>query len=179
MKKWMYLIFPGAMLGIFLVFFFSHQKEAEEREHARMVKVEEEARKKEAEKKAAEEKLRQEAMQKQQEREREEAEKERARREKQAALDKEVTDAIATNQALGEAAQKKINAAELELSQLHKDKDRLSRETFTLWQQVESLKVDRQTAEMREQRLTEMIARKASESAMAQLPPPPPIAPTR
>jgi len=178
MKKWMYLIFPGAMLGIFLVFFFSHQKQAEEREHARMVKLEEETRQKEAEKKAAEEKLREEAMQKQQEREREEAEKERSRREKQAAADKEVTDAIAAAQTRAEDAQKKINAAELELNQLHKDKDRLSRETFTLWQQVESLKVDRQNAEMREQRLTEMIARKASESAMAQMPPPPPM-PTR
>jgi hypothetical protein len=144
-----------------------------------MVKLQEETAKKEAEKKAAEEKLRQEALQKQQEREREEAEKERVRREKQAAADKDVTDAIAAAQARAEEAQKKINAAELELNQLHKDKDRLSQETFTLLQQVEALKVDRQTAEMQEQRLTEMIARKASESAMAQLPPPPPTAPTR
>jgi hypothetical protein len=178
MKKWMYLIFPGAMLGIFLVFFFSHKEEAERREHDRMVQLEEATAKKEAEKKAAEEKLRQEAMQKQQEREREEAEKERTRREKIAAQDKEVADAIAENQGRADAAQKKINAAELELSQLHKDKDRLSQETFNLLRQVEALKIDRQTAEMREQRLTEMIARKASESAMAQLPPLPP-APTR
>ena len=36
MKKWMYLIFPGAMLGLFLVFFLSHTKEAEAREQTRL-----------------------------------------------------------------------------------------------------------------------------------------------
>eukprot|EP01035_Chromulina_nebulosa_P042524 gene42524-57572_t len=59
MKKWMYLIFPGAMLGIFLVFFLSHQKESDAREKARAEAVakkeaEDKAKKAEAERKAQE-----------------------------------------------------------------------------------------------------------------------------
>jgi len=32
MKKWMYIIFPGSMLALFLVFYFSAEKKSAERE---------------------------------------------------------------------------------------------------------------------------------------------------
>ncbi|HEX3730262.1 MAG TPA: hypothetical protein VHV47_10695, partial [Opitutaceae bacterium] len=39
MKKWMYLIFPGAMLAIFLALYFPDQKASEAKEAQRQVEI--------------------------------------------------------------------------------------------------------------------------------------------
>jgi preprotein translocase subunit SecF len=174
MKKWMYLIFPGAFLGLFLIFFFSHKKESDEKERVRL----EVAAKKKADdadaKSKAEEKAKVAAAQRQAEREKEEADKDRVRREKQEKIDRDIRDD--TNKALAEADahQKEINALELELSRLHKSKDAVTREAFDLQKAVELEHIKKRNAELEIQRFTEMIARRAAQSSMAQMPPPPP-----
>ena len=90
MKKWMYLIFPGTMLGIFLVFFLSHQKEAEVREKARSEAVAKKNAEDKKKKQDAERKAQEDAKKRQVEREAEDAAKEAAKLAKQAAADKEV-----------------------------------------------------------------------------------------
>ena len=61
----------------------------------------------------------------------------------------------------------------LQLDQLRKQRDQLSRETFDIAKQVELARVARRNAEMDEQRWIEMIANRAASSQMAQIPPPP------
>jgi hypothetical protein len=179
MKKWMYLIFPGAFLGLFLIFFFAHKKESDAKEAVRL----EVAAKKKADdaaaKAKAEEKAKAAAAQRQAEREKEEADKEKARREKQEKYDKEIRDD--TNKALAEADahQKEINALELEVTRLHKQKDAITREAFDLQKAVELEHVKKRNAELEIQRFTEMIARRAAQSSMAQMPPPPPPPPAK
>lgn len=176
MKKWMYVIFPGIMLALFLVVYTSHVKEAEERERARIANVdrmrkEEEEKKKEAEKLAAED-----AQKRAREREAEDRKKEEERRKKKEAIDKEIADD--TNKYRTEADNSAHDASqlEIELDRLHKEKDQLGREDFDLAKKVELARVAKRNAELQQQHLTQMIAQRADQSAMASMPPPPPPA---
>jgi hypothetical protein len=179
MKKWMYLIFPGAMLALFLVFYVSHMKTAEENERVRTEVAAKKKADEEKKKKEAEDRAREDAAKKQAEREAEEKKKEDERRAKQMAADKEIRDG--TNAALAEADKysKEANALQIELDRLQKEKDRLGREAFDLAKQVEAAKVDRRNAELESQRMIEMISRRASESSLVRMPAPPAPAPAR
>jgi hypothetical protein len=174
MKKWIYLIIPGTMLAVFLVFYFAHEKERTERETSRKAvmaqKLAEEARIK-AE---TEEQARKDAARKHAEREAEEKRKEDERQAKQAAADKQIRDE--TNAARAEADNFSKQAQELQaqLEQLRKDKDRMSREAFDLAKEVELAKVARRNAELEAQRMVEMIARRAADSALTRPPMVPP-----
>jgi hypothetical protein len=170
MKKWMYVIFPGIMLGLFLVLYTSHVKEAEEREQARIAKVEADRKAEEAKKKKAEEIAAEDARKRQIEREAEDQKKEEDRRRKQAIADKEVRDKTNDYRSKADASQKQVNQLEIELDRLHKDKEKASREDFDLAKQVELARVAKQNAELQEQHLMQMIANKADASAMAQAP---------
>lgn len=178
MKKWMYLIFPGIMLAAFLVFYMSHKKEAEQKEIAMKAKAETERIEAEKKKKEAEQKAREDARKRQEEREAEERKKEEEKAAKQAKDDKMVRDQIAEYTAKADAAQKQVNALEIELDRLRKEKDRVSRETFDLAKQVELTRIARRNAELEIQRMNEMIVRRASESSLVR-PPPVPPAPAR
>ena len=177
MKKWMYLVFPGAMLGIFLVFFLSHSKEAEAREKVRLEvqakKLAEEA----AKKKAEEDRARADAEKRSAERAAEDAKKEAEKIAKQATIDREIKEA--TDKALAEAAtsQKTIDGLEAELERLHKQKDQLSRDGFDIAKQVEAAKVAKRTAELEIQRTVDLVARRAQDSYLTRMPPPPPPPP--
>eukprot|EP01031_Cornospumella_fuschlensis_P014210 gene14210-17369_t len=116
MKKWMYLIFPGAMLGIFLVFFLSHQKESDERDKARAAIVAKKEAEDKAKKQEAERKAQEDAKKRQAEREAEEAAKVAAKLAKQAAADKEVADDTKKATDAGEASAKQIAKLEAELA---------------------------------------------------------------
>jgi hypothetical protein len=177
MKKWIYLAFPGVMLALFLVVWFAHEKDADARDKQRL---EAKAKKLEDEKQAkaaAEKKAREEAAQRQKEREEEDRKKEDERRAKQAKADKEVKDAYDAAVAEGDRYQKELNNLEVELDRLHKAKDLASRQAFDLAKQVELARVAKRNAELEEQRMTDMIARRAAESTMAAMPPPPPPPP--
>lgn len=174
MKKWMYLIFPGAMLGLFLVFFLSHTKEAEERERVRIEALNKKIAEDAAKKKADEDRARADAEKRAAERAAEDAKKEAEKIAKQAAIDKDIKDA--TDKALAEAtaSQKSIDQLEAELARLHKQKDQLTRDNFDMAKQVEAAKIAKRTAELEIQRTVDLVARRAQESYLLRLPPPPP-----
>src|SRR6266498_1967331 len=115
MKKWMYLIFPGIMLAGFLVFYLSHKKAAEENERVAITRAATERAQADEKKKVAEAKAREDARKRQEEREAEERKKEEEKAAKQAKDDKMVRDQIAEYTAKAEAAQKQVNALEIEL----------------------------------------------------------------
>ena len=79
MKKWMFVIFPGAMLAIFLVFYLSHAKEMDEREAARAAKVAHDQQEADAKKKRDEEAAHQDAVKRAEQHAKDEADKVRTR----------------------------------------------------------------------------------------------------
>jgi ABC-type Na+ efflux pump permease subunit len=179
MKKWMYLIFPTVMLAGFLVIYFSHKEKAEAKERAHIAQVAKEKADAEEKKKVAETKAREDAKKRQDERDAEEKKKEAEKVAKQAADDKKVRDQTTEYTAKADAAQKQVNALEIELDRLRKEKDKTSREAFDLAKQVELARIARRNAELEIQRMTEMVTRRASESSLTRPPvlPPAPAAP--
>ncbi len=182
MKKWMFIIFPGAMLAIFLTFFLSHKKEMEANQAAVAATAARQQQEADAKKKADEEKAHVDAVKRAEAHAKEEADKAAKKAADVAAKDKEVQDA--TNKALadGDKAAQESRRLEMELENIRKAKDQLSREAFDAAQQVELAKVARRDAELEEQRTIEMIANRADNSLMARPPaavvpllaPPPP-----
>ena len=177
MKKWMYLIFPGVMLGIFLVFFLSHQKESDARDKARAEIVAKKEADEKAKKVEAERKAQEDGKKRLAEREAEEAAKTAAKLAKQAAADKEVSDDTKKATDAGDASQKQITKFESDLASIRAAKDKASRESFELAKQVELAKVAKRNAEFEIQRTTEMVSRRASDSSLTRMPPPPPLPP--
>src|SRR5258708_1207494 len=141
MKKWMYLIFPGIMLAIFLMVFLSHSKEAEAREATRLKVVADKMTADAAKKKADEDRARADAQKRADERAPEEAKKEADKIAKQAAIDKDIKDATDKANAEAASSQKTIDAHEAELEALHKHKNQLTSENFESAKQVELAKV--------------------------------------
>lgn len=174
MKKWMYLVFPGTMLAIFLVFFLSHTKEAEEREKVRLDVLAKKIAADAAQKKADEDRARADAEKRASERAAEDAKKEADRIAKQAAIDKDIKDATDKANAEGDSYQKSIDRLEAELNQLNSQRDQLTRGNFDFEKQVELSKVARRTAELEIQRTVALFERRAQDSYLLRLPPPPP-----
>lgn len=176
MKKWLYFILPIVLTGVFLIFFFKHQKETVAREHTRGQEMAQKTATEKAGKDAAEAKAKESARIAQQERERENGERDAARKAQQDAVDKEIGDK--TNASLAEiaTATKRAKDLEAEIARLISDRERVTRESFDLAKQVEIAMVAKRNAELEEQRLTEMIARRATDSSMTKIAPPPPPA---
>lgn len=170
MKKWMYLIAPAIMMAGFIVVYFSYVEKAHAKEAALKAKVVQEKKMAEEKKKVAEAKAREDAKKRQDERDAEEKKKEKEKLDKQAADDKKVADATKEFMAKADAGAKEAGQLEIELDRLRKEKDRLSRETFDLAKQVELARIARRNAELEIQRMTEMIAKRASDSAMTRAP---------
>lgn len=179
MKKWMYVIFPGSMLALFLVFFLSHEKDMKARAEQQAKTVAAQLAEAADKKKIAEDKAREDAKKRAEERAKEDADKAAAKLAKQAAEDKKVQDAMDAALAEGAKSQQEIAKLEVELDRLHKDKARLSNEAFALAKEVELAKVNRRTAEMGQQRTVEMIATRAGNGVLARLPPPPALPPAK
>jgi ABC-type Na+ efflux pump permease subunit len=170
MKKWMYLIFPSIMLAGFMVIYFSHAKEAQEKEARHVAQVAKERAEAEEKKKAAEAKAREDAKKRQEERDAEEKKKEDEKLAKQAADDKKVHDATLEYIAKGNAAAAEVAKLEAELDRLRKLKDKTTRESFDLAKQVELARIARRNAELEIQRMTEMVVRRASDSSLTRPP---------
>jgi ABC-type Na+ efflux pump permease subunit len=177
MKKWLYLVLPLVMAGVFMVFYVKHEKEREVRIATNKAKVEAATAKEKAVKDAAEAKAKESAKIAQDERDRENAAREAARKAQQDAVDRGIKEK--TDAALAEidAATKKSKALQDEIERLVADRERIRQEGFELAKQVELASVERRNAEMEEQRLTEMIVRRTAESHLSRLPPPPPPPP--
>jgi len=177
MKKWMYLIFPGAGLALFLVFFLSHTKEAEAREAVRIEALNKKLADEAAKKKQDEALARKDAEERAAKRAAEDAQKEADKLAKLAAQDKEVKDLTYKAMADQAAAQKDIDRLEAELAALHKQKDQANRDTFDLAKAVELAKVAKRNAELEIQREVDMVAKRTAEGFLTRMPPPPPPPP--
>ena len=179
MKKWMYLIFPGIGLGLFLVLYFAEVKKMEEKERVRAEEVSREKKADEERKAKLQQEANESAAKKAQERADELAKKEADKAAKWKAEGDKIQEE--TNKANAEAAAstKKIAELESQLTALHNQRDQANREYLDLIKAVELTKVDRRNAELEIQRMTKMIADKASDSSMARPPAPPAVVPAR
>jgi hypothetical protein len=174
MKKWTYLISVGSMLAVFLFFYLSHMKELEIRDKQRAAELAVQ-QKEEADRKAAiEAKAREDAERRAAERAAAEAKKEADRLAKWEAENKRIQDATNEANAKGDAFAKEISQLDVQLNGLRAEKERLNREAFEFSKQVEQARIAKRNAELEIQRMTDMIAKKAAESSLTRMPPPPP-----
>jgi hypothetical protein len=167
------------MSGVFLVFYFQHEEEREVRAAVRAQENAQKAAAEKAVKDAAEATAKESARIAQEERDRENAAREAARKAQQDAVDKEIKDKTDASLAEIEAATNRVKQLSSDIERMILDRERITREAFDLAKQVEIAMVAKRNAEMEEQRLTEMIARRATNSALTALPPPPPPPPTK
>jgi hypothetical protein len=174
MKKWMYLIFPTLLLGVFLFFYNQDLARVHEKERITAEKIAQEKAEAEAKKKAAEEQARVSA---------EKRSKEQADADAKVLADKEaryqanykkLQDEITKNSTEADRFSKEAAALEIELDALHQKKEEVNKADFDLLKKVELERVAQQNADMEIQRKVEMISRLAAESALTAMPPPPP-----
>jgi hypothetical protein len=174
MKKWLFVISPGCMLAVFLVFYFANRKEEDAREQAHQEQLAKQKADSDEKKRIAEAKAHEDAERRNQERIAEEA---RVAKEKQDKYDTEMArikaDTDASN-AKAERYSKQASDLAIELDNLYKEKESLTRENFEFLKKVQLAEVNRQDAEMDIQRMVEMISDRADKSSMTVMPPPPP-----
>jgi hypothetical protein len=173
MKKWMYLIFPTVMLGAFMFLYIAESKEAEIKEKAKAAEIAKVKAQEAEKKKIAEEKARLDSAKRAAERAAEDAKREADKIAKREAEAKRIQDETDKYLADSTAQSKKIADLEVQVEAARKSKDQASRESFELLKQVERAKVERRNAEIEIARLTEMLARRASDSSMTRMPTPP------
>jgi hypothetical protein len=173
MKKWFYVLFPTLLLGIFLIFYLSSRsetlaREATLREETAKAKVEADQKKAAAEATAQADAERRNIQ--------------RASDEAKAAKDKEdkynaemahIKAETDRASASAEKFAKDVSDLTIELDNLHKQKDTLTRESFELSKKIELAEVTRRNAELEIQRYDEMIANRADQSVLTKMPPAP------
>jgi len=125
---------------------------------------------------ALEAKARADADERTRKREEETAKKEADRRAKWDAQGQEIADATKKYTAQAEASAKQVADLEAQLVALRKQKETSGRESFELLKKVELARIDKRNAELEIQRIHAMVAKRATESSAAQLPPPPAVA---
>lgn len=174
MKKWLYVLGPGIMLAVFLFFYFASRAETEAREKAEKVEAARQKAEADEKKHVAEQKAREDAERRNAERAAEEAKTAQDKLEKYQTDMRRIQDDTDKSNALEETEAKQVSELTIELDTLHKQKDALSREGFDLQKKVELAQVARENAELDIQRMVQVIANRADESAMAKMPPAPP-----
>jgi len=155
MKKWMYVIFPSVMLGVFLFFYFAEAKQAEIREKQRAAELAKQKAEDAEKKRVAEEKARLDSAKRQAERAAEDAKREADKLAKWQAEGKRIQDDTDKSIADADRFSKQVSELEIQLDAAKKAKDKASRESFDLLKLVERSKVERRNAEVEIQRLTE------------------------
>ena len=172
MKKWIYFIVPAIGLIAFLFIYFSHVEEAKKLDAKHKTELAKQADEDAAKKKDLEDRARADADRLAAERAAKEAKVLADRNAEQAAEDKKVQDATDKALAEGDKSTKEIASRETELAALRAAKDKANREFLELSKQLELARIARRTAELEVQRMTDMIARKATDAAMAKYVPP-------
>jgi len=173
MKKWMYLIFPTGMLGVFLVFYLSSKKQWDEAEATKATQVRMAKEADDAKKAAAESAARIAAKKRAVDQKAEDDARDKARQDKWDAESRAIEAVTAKSNAEAAALNKEAADLELEADTLRKKKEALNREDFDLLKQVELARTRQRDSELDIQRTVTMIADRASQSAMAQMPPAP------
>jgi len=176
MKKWMFVIFPGILLAVFLAFYFPNRAETE----ATLAKQAADAQHKkevdDAAKAAAQEQARISAKQRADDQAKEDAAREQAATDKWNATSREIQKTTDEANAKADASSKEASALEIELDSLQKKKEQDNRDDFDLLKQVELARVSQRAAEADIQRLVQMIGNEADNSFLTRMPPPPPPA---
>ena len=167
MKKWLYFIAPIAAVGLFLFFYFSHVEGAKKAALEKKARIEA-ADKLELERKAAlEARARADATKKAEDRAIEEAKKENDRITKWNDQGKKIQDETDESVKTASEHTAKIGALEKELASLRKQKEQGNRNYLEATRELELTRIARRNAELEIQRLTELMIRKADESALA------------
>jgi hypothetical protein len=174
MKKF-YLLVPLVLTALFVVYYLNFTRtyaetEAERAAEKQRISDEELSRKQEAERVAKADADRRSA-----ERAAEEARKESEKRKKWEDAGREIADTAAKYNADADKYAKESAQLEMRLLELRGQKEKAAREAFDLAKRVELARIAKRNAELEIQRMTEMVARRAAESAMAQVvaaPPP-------
>lgn len=165
-----YLFVPIILLAVFGFFYWQYMQTAEEKEKEHLALVAKEKADADAKKRDAEDKARKDADRRTAERDAEERRKADEKRAKYDADIQKVRDEIAKYTAQANDSAKLSAKLDQELASLRGAKEKANREAFELNKQVERAHVDKRSAEFEIQRLTDMIARKASDSLMPRTP---------
>jgi len=175
MKKWMYVIFPGLGLALFLAAYFPAKARYEAGEADRAAKVAAAKAADEAHRKDLEEKAHEDSVRRAAENAKEEADREAARIAKRKQDDADIQrDTDAANADVAKYTQQR-DALQKELDELHQRKEQLTREDFDMLKQVELARVAQSNADIEIQRMVEMIATRAGGSSLTvEIMPPPP-----
>lgn len=174
MKKWLFVISPASMLAVFLLFYYADRAKSEAREQAHQVELAKQKADADEKKRIAEAKAKEDAQRRNDERIADQA---RVAKEKQDKYDAEmarITANTVRSNATAEKFAREISDLSIQLDDLHKRKDALTRETFDLAKKVQQAAVERHNADMDIQRMVDMISTRADQSSMAKMPPPPP-----
>jgi hypothetical protein len=176
MKKWMYLIFPSLLLVVFLSFYFMDAKRVAERDRVHALEVQRRDAEEAQKQKDLKERAEADAKKRADERAADLAKKEADKLARWNKAGKDIQDAMDKSTGESNLHSIKIAALEKELESLRTLREKTNQEYLDLLKKVELAKIDRRSAELEIQRMTEMIARRASESSMAKpvLPPPAP-----
>jgi uncharacterized coiled-coil DUF342 family protein len=174
MKKWFYVIFPVVCLAIFMVFYLSSKKESDARDAAHRAEVAREKAEADEKKLVAEKKAQDDAERRNVERAAEEAKTAKDKADKYNAEMARIKADTDKSNATADMYAKQVSELTIELENLHKQKDALTRESFEMDKKIEAEAVARRNAELELQRYTEMISDRADQSLMAKMPPPPP-----
>jgi chromosome segregation ATPase len=173
MKKWFYVLFPSILLGIFVFFYLASKTETEAREKAHKEELAKQKADADQKKAAAEATARADAERRNAERAAEDAKTAKEKEEKyNTEMARIKADTDRSNATAGTYA-KQVSDLTIELDNLHKQKDTLTRESFELAKKVETAEVARRNAELEIQRYNQMIADRADQSSMTKMPLPP------
>jgi hypothetical protein len=175
MKKWMYIIFPGIGLALFLAVYFPAKARFEAGEAARAQAIATQKAADEQHRLDLEKRAHDDSVKRQEQNARDEAAKEASRIAKRRQEDADIqrdTDAANADVAKFTAQRDELQK---ELDALHKRKEQLTREDFDMLKQVELARVAQSNADLEIQRMVEMIATRAGGSSLTvEIMPPPP-----
>ncbi len=172
MKKWMYVIFPGLALAVFLSLYFPAKRLAEERVQQEAEAVTRQKAAEDAHRKELEDKARAASDRRAAENAQQLAAQEAARETKRLGELHAIQADAATADKDVERYTQEANDLQTRLESLQKQREALTREDFDLAKQVELNRVNAGNADLEIQRMVDMIAARAAQSAMANPPAP-------
>jgi len=165
-----YIIVPVVLIAVFVFFERGAAKEAALKEQAKIEATQKEQAKKDAEKKALEEKARLDSEKRNEQRIKDEKEKEEKRKTDYEAKVQKLQDDLKKYTDDVDLNTKLVTRLEKDIAALRDRREKENREVFELSKKVEISKKLRRDAELEVQRFTEMLSRRATESALTKVP---------
>jgi uncharacterized coiled-coil DUF342 family protein len=174
MRKWIYVLCPVALLGIFVFYYSIKSQEVEAREQEKAAQV---AAQKAADADARhiiEEKARLDAEKRAADRAAETAKKEAAKAAKYADYMAKLQDETDKANAQSAELTDKVAELQLKLDQLQKAKEEANQSGFDIEKAIELAEVQKGNADLESERMIAAIAERADKSFLTKMPPPPP-----